>query len=365
MEDRIYLPNRDKNFEMVGVDVWNGSATEVGAFQFVTKVTFPLLLLGGTDDLPWGHGTDAIIIVDPDGVVRWITGSGVEAADEISTIIDLINDPAPLSELSPKSLYFGRNGQVGSQSRITVKVENKGLRDLEVTDVITSSDDVTVSQTTFTVAPGETETFTVTLDPTQPGTFSGSVQVVTNEKNWSLEIPSIEIEGSLPATIVLPVTSVDYGSVEVGRSHVGTIEVRNDGPGPLNVSDLQSDLSGVTFSDTDFTVPAGESKSITVTIQPGSEGVFAGVVTVLSDDPDRPAMEVGVTGSGLVIPANARTDFDGSGTVDFGDFLGFAGAFGSSDPNYDVDEDGTVGFTDFLVFVENFGRANSRLFRIR
>ena len=54
-------------------------------------------------------------------------------------------------------------------------------------------------------------------------------------------------------------------------------------------------------------------------------------------------------------------DFDGSGTIDFDDFLAFAGAFGTSpaapdEAAFDLDADGSVGFTDFLIFSENFGR---------
>ena len=49
-------------------------------------------------------------------------------------------------------------------------------------------------------------------------------------------------------------------------------------------------------------------------------------------------------------------DFDGSGTIDFTDFLGFAVAFGTSDSAYDINENGQVDFADFLIFAQNFGR---------
>ena len=55
-------------------------------------------------------------------------------------------------------------------------------------------------------------------------------------------------------------------------------------------------------------------------------------------------------------------DFDGDGTVGFGDFLNFAEAFGSSqsdegyEPRYDLNGDGEIGFEDFVIFAENFGK---------
>ena len=49
-------------------------------------------------------------------------------------------------------------------------------------------------------------------------------------------------------------------------------------------------------------------------------------------------------------------DWDGSGRVYFGDFLIFAGAFGSDDARCDLNGDGRVGFEDFLIFVQSCGK---------
>jgi subtilisin family serine protease len=59
---------------------------------------------------------------------------------------------------------------------------------------------------------------------------------------------------------------------------------------------------------------------------------------------------------GATAPA-ARADFDGNGTVGFGDFLLFAAAFGGQDVAFDLDADGLVGFSDFLIFAGLFGQA--------
>lgn len=56
-------------------------------------------------------------------------------------------------------------------------------------------------------------------------------------------------------------------------------------------------------------------------------------------------------------------DFDGSGRVDFPDFLIFAGGFGKStgdagfDARLDFSGNGTVDFPDFLVFAQSFGKS--------
>jgi hypothetical protein len=57
-------------------------------------------------------------------------------------------------------------------------------------------------------------------------------------------------------------------------------------------------------------------------------------------------------------------DFDGSGTVDFSDFLEFAGAFGQSaagdNARFDLDgSGGSIAFGDFLVFAAAFGQSSA------
>ena len=61
----------------------------------------------------------------------------------------------------------------------------------------------------------------------------------------------------------------------------------------------------------------------------------------------------------------AATDFDGDGTVGFGDFLQFAAQFGLStgdagyEARFDLDGDGAIGFGDFLIFANDFGNEAS------
>ena len=58
-------------------------------------------------------------------------------------------------------------------------------------------------------------------------------------------------------------------------------------------------------------------------------------------------------------------DFDGDGTIGFGDFLLFAEKFGTQQGDgkyqarFDLDSDGSVGFSDFVIFAQNFGKVAS------
>ena len=64
----------------------------------------------------------------------------------------------------------------------------------------------------------------------------------------------------------------------------------------------------------------------------------------------------------LETAAPPSLDFDGSGIVDFPDFLMFISAFGSEegqnkyDAKYDLNSDGKIAFEDFLILTDNFGK---------
>ena len=61
--------------------------------------------------------------------------------------------------------------------------------------------------------------------------------------------------------------------------------------------------------------------------------------------------------------ASPSLDFDGSGIVDFPDFLMFVSAFGSEegqdkyDSKYDLNSDGKIAFEDLLILTDNFGKS--------
>jgi hypothetical protein len=77
----------------------------------------------------------------------------------------------------------------------------------------------------------------------------------------------------------------------------------------------------------------------------------------MSDDPDHSILTVSLSGTGVFVPADPRADFDGSGKVEFADFVAFVQNFGSANPAFDLDLSGRVDFADFLTFTSSFGKS--------
>ena len=69
-----------------------------------------------------------------------------------------------------------------------------------------------------------------------------------------------------------------------------------------------------------------------------------------------------IAGNTVTNDTSSIPDFDGDGTIGFGDFLIFAGVFGARqgdekyEAKYDLNGDGEIGFSDFVIFAQNFGK---------
>ena len=111
-----------------------------------------------------------------------------------------------------------------------------------------------------------------------------------------------------------------------------------------------------------------------ITFSPTVAGTFDGRVLVFSNASTDPLVVVlTATASAPVttppvtgIPTEPALlgDINENGSVDFSDFLQFAGAFGSSlgESNYDagadLDNSGSINFSDFLIFASQFGKSS-------
>jgi len=77
-----------------------------------------------------------------------------------------------------------------------------------------------------------------------------------------------------------------------------TVKIKNHGNGMLNGS--VSGPAGAPFSATGtgpFAFSPGNSKRVKVTFSPTNAGTFGATLTITSDDPNRPSMNVPITGT--------------------------------------------------------------------
>ena len=144
----------------------------------------------------------------------------------------------------------------------------------------------------------------------------------------------------------------------------GAITLETPGEGSMTLSNVFLGFGAIKDSGSvgvaTFEVAETFSGAATITLSSAKLGIHR---------PDNDLI-IGPGASYVVIGGNEEvsltpqqaSDFDGDGTVGFGDFLQFASGFGAviGDSNFnsiwDLDKDGSVGFGDFLAFASVFGQ---------
>ena len=183
----------------------------------------------------------------------------------------------------------------------------------------------------------------------------GQIEALTLSEN------AIPIEFTIVLVKAQPVldmeeTTIDFGTIDAGKTVQQTFTIKNTGTAPLEITGIESDVSGLTFEPAMFTLSPDSSATITITFPKPVEGEFSGSINILSNDPDRAKHTLSISGIVQPLSVEAKSDFNKDGTIDFADFLLLVSAFGSSESKYDIDGNGTVDFTDFLMFVQVFGK---------
>lgn len=147
---------------------------------------------------PWVQSTSTTdTIVPGDSVVVYLTfnSSGLTAGTYTSQIIINSNDTAhspliipitltvagdPLMTVSDSCLHFGQIGQYLSASQ-NLTFGNNGCDTLEITSINPANNAYSVNPSTLTIAPGGTQSVSVTFNPQTAGTFNSFITVQSND----------------------------------------------------------------------------------------------------------------------------------------------------------------------------------------
>ena len=342
---------------MLGLDAWNGSRAAVEGFRANGGISFPMLL-NARDSAPASY--ENFVVVGTDGTASTISGlssgSVTRVKNKVDELLAQIPTPAPTISVQQTAINFAIDaGQTGEQ---TITITNTGTADLEITGIESDVSGLTFDPSTFTLSPNGSQTVTITFPSSTEGTFSGLITISSNDPDSGTSTLSVSVIVQPPPVPAVSVqqTAVDFGTIDAGQTGQQTITITNTGTATLEITGIESDVSGLTFDTTMFTLSPNGSQTVTITFPSSSAGEFSGLITISSNDPDRATQTLSVSIIVKVPSANPKADFDGDGEVGITDFLLFVKAFGSTNSQFDIDGDGEVGITDFLLFVQSFGK---------
>jgi len=118
------------------------------------------------------------------------------------------------------------------------------------------------------------------------------------------DTPTLEIslKAALPATtpdISVAQTSLDFGSVKLGKKVTKTLKITNNGSGDLVIT--LSGLEGTDFSiqgSSGATIKGKKSYSLKVLFTPTSADLKTATLEITSNDPDTPIWDILLSGIG-------------------------------------------------------------------
>jgi hypothetical protein len=228
------------------------------------------------------------------------TGTCVVIMNADIAVTAAFSGKAPDISVSPGSLDFG-SVKSGKKTTKTLKITNNGTGDLVITLSGLEGTDFSIQgSSSFTIKAKKSYSLKVLCKPTLGGIKTAILEIQTSDPDTApLEI---SLTATLPATtpdISVAQTFLDFGSVKVGKKVTKTLKITNNGSGDLMIT-----LSGL--EETDFgiqgsssvTIKAKKSYSLKVVFTPTSAGLETATLSIISNDPDTPTLEISMSGTG-------------------------------------------------------------------
>ncbi|MGJ8672177.1 S8 family serine peptidase [Rubritalea sp.] len=155
------------------------------------------------------------------------------------------------------------------------------------------------------IAAGQTETVTVTIDTTNQmaGTLFGIITFNSNDLSNGVQNIPIEVTVLGSPSIASNFSNHDFGTQHVDGNYTVELEISNPGTDDLVIS--SGSFAGTTFSTTSsfpLTIPARGTEVITVTFSPTTIGSFNDSLTLLNNSPTQSSYVVSLSGTSLAAP---------------------------------------------------------------
>jgi Abnormal spindle-like microcephaly-assoc'd, ASPM-SPD-2-Hydin len=157
-------------------------------------------------------------------------------------------------------------------------------------------------QTPFTLAPGQTQSYTAVFSPTATGPASGNIVFASTVS--SVQPLTVSLTGtgvaSTQGTLSSSPTTLGFGNVTVNSTQSQTATITNTGAASVSVSAVGVTGTGFTLNKvtTPFTIGVNQTAQLTVGFTPTATGSASGTLTITSNASNG-TFAVPLTGTGV------------------------------------------------------------------
>ena len=204
-------------------------------------------------------------------------------------------------QLNPATVNFGQVA-IGKQTTQTVSVTNTG-------DVVVKLVKMTVSDAHFTVtgmttpmalSVGQSSNFTISVNPTTAGALTAMLTAQADGESTPVVMDLSATGVTSQPQLSLNSAALNFGNVSTGLKATNNLVLTNTGAANLKISLLA--LAGTDFSVSGITTPTtlttGQSAQVAVTFSPPAAGSATGNLSIASNDPANPTINVALSGTG-------------------------------------------------------------------
>ncbi len=224
-----------------------------------------------------------------------IAGTVLAVAPEIRVVRE---DFLELVDAVTPTTVFTTVVESQTTSTVTFAVLNSGAATLTLGSVTLPAGFSIAEALTASLAPGESDTFTVQLDTTTPGDKAGDIFIENNdgdENPFHIAVMGTVQSAAPEITVLSGTTNIvdgatvpfDFGRAAQGRgSLIQTFTVRNDGTTPLTPGTISLPAGYLLLEGLNSSLAAGQSDSFTVTRGSAFAGTFSGDISIVTNDAD-------------------------------------------------------------------------------
>jgi hypothetical protein len=194
--------------------------------------------------------------------------------------------------VAPGSVRFG-SVAIGGTASQSVTISNGGGSNVTVTQATTTAAGVTITGISLplTIGAGKQSTFNIIFSPKAAGAVSGVVSVMSDLSATPSTVSLSGIGMAATAFLTASTSSLNFGTVAVGKSNALSLTLTNAGNSNVTVSKVS--VSGAHYSASGVSggliLAPGQSATLDATFSPSAAGSSPGSVTVASNATNSPA----------------------------------------------------------------------------
>jgi hypothetical protein len=214
----------------------------------------------------------------------------------------------PDISITPMTVDFG-DVVLGDTLFSEVIITNLGTATLLVDSISLTGNNpsnfIVAATTPTSLSPFESDTVSIGFTPFSDGLKSALLKISSNDPDENPSVVSLSGKG-ISANITVSPSALDFGEVILGQSEEQTIVLTNTGSAPLEI--YETSLSGMDSSEFAilnggvFTIPPSASYNLEINFTPQTLGNKTAVVTIVSNDVDKPSIPIPLTAIARGIP---------------------------------------------------------------